>query len=88
LGTPAQYIPDRVIVDVIDERDDTYAYVKFADGKCIWVKSNLLDFDDLLDAATERALDDDWGPENDDDLGFNEDSFYDGDYYDFEYDRP
>jgi hypothetical protein len=90
LTTPALYLPSGVLVDVIQDGDEM-AYVKFADGRVIWVKSNLLDFDTLIDAETERALDDDWGPENDDDLGFNDrqDDYFDDpvDYFDFEYDH-
>lgn len=92
MGTPALYVLKGVVVDVIDERDDTYAYVKFPDGKCIWVKSNELDFDELREA-------DDWGPENDDNLGFDSPTDFDeyemnyddcytaGDAHDMEYDR-
>lgn len=76
-------------VEVIDERE-LFSYVKFADDRCIWVRNDALDFDNVGD--------DDWGPENDDDLGFDsptdsdehemnyDDSYYAGDYYDMEYD--
>lgn len=91
MGTPALYIPDQTVVDVIQDGEEM-AFVKFPGGKTIWVKSNLLDFDDLVG-------DDDWGPENDDDLGFDsptdfdeyemnyDDSYEAGDPYDIEYDR-
>lgn len=42
----AQYTPDRVVVEVIQDGEEM-AFVKFPDGKAIWVKSDLLDFDDL-----------------------------------------
>jgi len=87
LGTPALYMPKGMLVDVIQDGEEM-AFVKFSDGKAIWVKSNDLDFDNLVDDATADALDDDWGPENDDTLGFDDDFEIDsGDHYDFEYDR-
>lgn len=87
MGTPAQYMTKGMLVDVIDEREEL-SFVKFPDGRCIWVKSGDLDFDSLVD--------DDWGPENDDTLGFDEPFDFDdgmeyeidsGDHYDMEYDR-
>jgi len=83
LGTPALYMPKGMLVDVIQDGEEM-AFVKFSDGKAIWVKSNDLDFDNLVDDATASALDDDWGPENDDTLGFDDDF---GDPFDFEYDH-
>jgi hypothetical protein len=92
LGTPAQYMASGEIVDVIDEREEM-SFVKFPNGKCIWVKTITLDFDDL-------GGDDDWGPENDDNLGFDspadsdeyemnyDDCYEAGDPFDMEYDRP
>ena len=90
MGTPALYIPSRVVVDVIQDGEEM-AFVKFPGGKAIWVKSNELDFDDL-------GGDDDWGPENvddfradvpDDDVALMDDWYDDPvDYFDFEYDRP
>lgn len=90
MGTPALYIPDQTVVDVIQDGEEL-AFVKFPGGKTIWVKSNLLDFDDLVG-------DDDWGPENvGDDRWNSDDDFNDrepypehldaGDQYDMEYDR-
>ena len=52
---PALYIPTQEVVQVIQD-GETLAYVKFDDGKTIWVDVNKLDFDDLHG-------DDDWGPE-------------------------
>lgn len=69
--TPALYTPTQVVVKVIQDGDEL-AYVKFPGGKVLWVKSNLLDFDDLVGG-------DDWGPD---------DCMADaGDLYDIEYDR-
>lgn len=68
MGIPAKYMPDRTVVDVIDEREEL-SFVKFPTGRCIWVKSNLLDFSDTGD--------DDWGPENDDNLGFDSPTDFD-----------
>ena len=82
--TPAMYLPTRTPVEVIQDGEQM-AYVKFPTGKVLWVDSNLLDFDDVGD--------DDWGPENDDDLGFDDrhedyaDDYLAGDQYDIEYDR-
>lgn len=45
MGIPAKYMPDRTVVNVIDEREEL-SFVKFPTGRCIWVKSNLLDFSD------------------------------------------
>lgn len=100
MGTPALYMTKGQLVDVIDEREEL-SFVKFPDGRCIWVKSTLLDFDSLVDDATAAPLDDDWGPENDDTLGFDSPTDWDeyemnpddcfeidsGDHYDMEYDR-
>jgi hypothetical protein len=69
----AFHIPSQKIVDVVQDRED-YVFIKFPDGKTIWVPSGEVDFDDL-------GGDDDWGPENMDDLGFGQDQ------YDIEYDR-
>lgn len=90
--TPALYTPTREVVEVIQDGDEL-AYVKFPSGKVLWVKSDALDFDDL-------GGDDDWGDENDDNLGFDSPTDWDeyemnpddcapdaGDQYDFEYDR-
>jgi hypothetical protein len=89
--TPAMYLPTRTPVEVIQDGDEL-AYVKFPTGKVLWVKSGDLDFDDIGD--------DDWGPENDDNLGFDSPTDFDehemnyddcyeaGDPFDFEYDRP
>lgn len=92
MGTPALYKPEGIIVDVIQDGEEL-AFVKYPSGKAIWVKSNLLDFDDL-------GGDDDWGDENDDTLGFDSPTDFDehemnpddcaadaGDQYDIEYDR-
>lgn len=88
--TPAMYTPTRTPVEVIQDGEQM-AYVKFPGGKVIWVKAGELDFDDIGD--------DDWGPENNDNLGFDsptdsderemnyDDSYYAGDIYDIEYDR-
>ena len=87
LTTKALYTPHGSTVEVIDEREQM-SFVKFADGRCIWVRTDALEFDD------------DWGPENDDNLGFDSPTDFDehemnpddcaadaGDQYDFEYDR-
>jgi len=90
LSTPALYVPKQVVVDVIQDGEER-AFVKFPDGKAIWVKTDELDFDDLVG-------DDDWGDEFDDSLDsptdFDEhemnpdDCLADaGDQYDIEYDR-
>lgn len=89
LTIKALYITQGATVDVIEEREQM-TFVKFADGRCIWVRTDALDFD----------LDDDWGDENDDNLGFDSPTDFDeyemnpddcapdaGDQYDFEYDR-
>lgn len=88
----AMYTPTRTVVEVVQDGEEL-AYVKFPDtGKVLWIKSSLLDFDDIGD--------DDWGPLNDDDLGFDSPTDFDeyemnpddcmadaGDQYDMEYDR-
>lgn len=83
MGTPALYIPDQTVVDVIQDGEEM-AFVKFPDGKAIWVKSDLLDFDDLVG-------DDDWGPENVGEDRWNSDDDFEfadaGDQFDIEYDR-
>lgn len=90
LSTPALYVPKQVVVDVIQDGEER-AFVKFPDGKAIWVRTDELDFDDL-------GGDDDWGDEFDDSLDsptdFDEyemnpdDCLADaGDQYDIEYDR-
>jgi len=85
--TPAMYLPTRTPVEVIQDGEQM-AYVKFPTGKVLWVNSEDLDFDDIGD--------DDWGDENDDNLGFNDreadvgyDDYYPdaADQYDFEYDK-
>ena len=94
MGTPALYAPKNVVVDVIQDGEEM-AFVKFPDGKAIWVKSNELDFDTVV-----ADFDDDWGSENDDNLGFDsptdfdehemnyDDCYMAGDPFDMEYDRP
>lgn len=39
------YAPKNVVVDVIQDGEEM-AFVKFPDGKAIWVKSSELDFDE------------------------------------------
>lgn len=91
----ALHLPTEQLVEVIQDGEDL-AFVRFPNGKCIWVECDVLDFEDLVDGATAAALDDDWGPENDDTLGFDEPFDFDdgieyeidsGDHYDMEYDR-
>lgn len=94
MGTPALYMASNEVVEVIHEREEL-SYVKFPDGKCIWVKNITLDFDD-----PHPDQDDDWGNENDDQMGFDSPTDFDehemnpddcladaGDQYDIEYDR-
>ena len=87
MSTPALHVPTNLVVDVIQDGEEM-AYVKFADGRVIWVKSSELEFD---------YLDDDWGDEGpglDSPTDFDEyemnpdDCLADaGDQYDYEYDR-
>jgi hypothetical protein len=91
LGTPALYRPEGVVVDVIDEREEM-SYVKFPQGKVIWVRSDALDFEDLVDDATAAALDsptdfDEYEMNPDDSAPEDYGDWDDGDRYDFEYDR-
>ena len=87
MTTPALHVPTNLVVDVIQDGEEL-AYVKFPDGKVIWVNSSELEFD---------YLDDDWGDEGpglDSPTDFDEyemnpdDCLADAaDQYDFEYDR-
>ncbi len=45
MATPALYMPNQTVVDVIQDGEEM-AFVKFPGGKAIWVKSGDLDFDD------------------------------------------
>ena len=89
MNTPALYTPSNVVVDVIQDGEEM-AYVKFPDGKVLWVKSNTLDFDDQVgddDTGLDSPTDFDEYEMNPDD-SVEDYGVYDlVDYYDYEYDR-
>jgi hypothetical protein len=88
----ALYLPSEDVVDVIQDGEEL-AYVKFPNGKVLWVRVDVLDFEDL-------GGDDDCGSENHNDFGIDSPTDFDehemnpddcapdaGDQYDMEYDR-
>lgn len=89
----AMYTPTRTIVEVVQDGEER-AYVRFpATGQVLWVKSDLLDFDDLdivgRDQMEIDELDDLDSPTDFDEYEMNPDDCAPdaADQYDFEYDR-
>jgi len=76
MNTPALHIPSNTVVDVIQDGEEL-AYVKFPNGKVLWVKVSDIDFDSVV-------------PEEDfheDPKDYDFDAIDERSYYDFEYDR-
>lgn len=88
MNTPALHMPSNNVVDVIQDGEEL-AYVKFPNGKVLWVKVSEIDFDSVVPEGLDDDLDDD--PR---DYDFDDPRDYDFDcsdrelsHYDYEYDR-